>query len=71
MESPACHDAEATAVLEALGGHEAGLTAAEVARMTDLPVKVVQDHLDALDRVQEVLRKEGPPRYRTLEPPTS
>ena len=58
---------EAALVLDALAGHDAGLTAEEVARMTGMPTEAAADRLDVLDEVQPLLEASGPRRYRTLE----
>lgn len=58
---------ESALVLDVLAGHEAGLTAEEIARMTGMPTEAAQDRLDVLERVQPVLDTSGPRRYRTIE----
>lgn len=58
---------ESALILDALEGHEAGLTAEELARMTGMPTEAAEDRVDVLDRVQPVLQTSGPRRYRTLE----
>lgn len=59
---------EAALVLDALGGHETGLTAGEVAEATGMPEAAAADRLDVLEAVQPMLDANGPRRYRTVEP---
>lgn len=61
---------ESALVLDALAGHESGLTAQEVADMTGLPAEAAEDRLEVLDSVQPVLDVHGPRRYRTVESAT-
>lgn len=58
---------ESVLVLDALEGHDVGLTAEEVGRMTGMPRGAAQDRLEILEEVRPVLGTDGPRRYRAVD----
>jgi hypothetical protein len=57
---------ESVMVLNALEGHDRGLTSEEVADRTGIPPEATQDRLHALDSVQPMPGERGTLRYRVV-----